>query len=196
MFDPGNVKACLGVIRGITGELTSTLDMAEVLQHIVRLTAEATSVKGCALRLLNEKSRRLELSAAWGLSQNYLEKGPIDVDHSIAACMKGEIVHILDAENDPRIQYPAHAQAEGIVSMLSVPMVLMDRVVGVLRLYASEARRYTEAEIEFVRTLADLGTLALEHARLYSSLKADHESLIEDFQTWFETSVYNPERAR
>ena len=71
-------------------------------------------------------------------------------------------------------------------------MVSRNGVVGVLRLYASERRSFPAAELEFVRTLADLGTLAIEHARLYSRLKADHDSLIEDFHVWFETSVYKP----
>ncbi|MFQ5895679.1 MAG: GAF domain-containing protein [Nitrospinota bacterium] len=190
MFEPKNCKAYLGSIRNITEALTSTLDVGEVLRQIVRLTAEATGAKGCALRLLDERTRQLVLSAAWGLSENYLTKGPIDVDHSIAACMKGESVHIQDVKNDPRIQYPKHAEAEGIVSLLSVPMVLMNRVVGVLRLYASESRHYAEEELEFVRTLAGLGTLAIEHARLYSRLKADHESLIKDFHAWFESSLH------
>jgi len=189
----GNLKVCLGIIRKITGELTSTLDVEEVLQNIVRLTAEATGVKGCALRLLDEKAKRFELSANWGLSQKYLAKGPIDAQHSLAACMKGEIVHIPDAAGDKRVQYPEAAKEEGIASMLSVPMVLMNRVVGVLRLYTAEPRNFSEEELEFVRALADLGTLAIEHARLYSGLKADHTSLIEDFHSWFEASVYKPQ---
>ncbi len=192
MFESGNIKICLEAIRKVTKELTATLDVAEVLQHIARLTAEATGVKGCAVRVLNEKTRRFELSTDWGLSQKYLTKGPIDADHSLAACMKGEIVHIPDAANDPRIQYPEEAKAEGIVSMLSVPMMMSDRVVGVLRLYTSKPRSFSEEELTFVQALAGLGTLALQHARLYSGLKVDHDSLIEDFHNWFEASVYKP----
>lgn len=192
MFSIGNCQVCLGGIRKITGELTSTLEFKEVLHHIVRLTSEAMRVKGCALRLLNEKTRKFELSAAWGLSQVYLAKGSIDANHSIVACMEGEIVQIQDVTTDLRIQYPEAAKSEGIVSMLSVPMVLKNRVVGVLRLYTSELRNFKSEELEYIQTLADLGTLALEHARLYSGLKADHSSLVEDFHHWFEESVYKP----
>ena len=182
----------LGTIRKITEELTSTLDIEEVLQHIVRLTAEAVGVKGCSLRLLNEKTRQFDLSAAWGLSPAYLSKGPIDADHSMSACMKGGLVHILDAKSDLRVQYPEDAQTEGIVSMLSVPMLSVGRVLGVLRLYTSETRDFERDELEFVQTLADLGTLALEHERLYTGLKEDHAALVEDFHAWFEASTYHP----
>ena len=188
-------KDYLEAIRKVTGGLTSTLDVAEVFQEVVRLTAEATGAKGSALRLLDERTQRLELSASWGLSAGYLAKGPIDGGHSLSACMTGEVVHIRDVRTDPRVQYPQEAAAEGIASMLSVPMVLRGRVIGVVRLYSGESRAYSEEEMEFLRALADLGALAIEHARLYSSLKADHESLIGEFHAWFESSVYPPEGA-
>ena len=100
--------------------------------------------------------------------------------------MKGEIVYIRDATADSRIECPEHAKSEGIASMLSIPLVSHSRFIGALRLYASEERRFPERELDFVRTLA------LEHARLYSRLRDDHNSLIEDFHTWFEKSAYNP----
>lgn len=188
LFDCGK---CLCTIRKITGELTSTLDVDDVLNHLVRLTAEAMEVKGAAIRMLDKDSREFHLSCAWGLSEKYLFKGPVDADHSISQCLKGKIVHISDVKNDSRIQYPGNAEAEGIVSILSAPMILRERVVGVLRLYCSEPRNYSEVELYFVRMLADLGTLALEHARLYSGLKKAHDSLIDDFHSWFEINTYN-----
>ena len=103
-------RSRLGIIRNITGELTSTLDVDEVLRLIVRLTAEAMQVKGGALRLLNKTKKEFNLSASWGLSQAYLSKGPIVADSSIAACMEGEIVHIPDVRKDPRVQYPKSAE--------------------------------------------------------------------------------------
>ncbi len=187
-----NCRTSLEAIRKITGELTSTLDVSEVLDHIVRLTAEAMMVKGAALRLLDKNSREFRLSGAWGLSGDYLFKGPLAADYSIADCLRGKIVHIPDVQSDPQIQYPEDAEAEGIVSILSVPMILRERVIGVLRIYSADPRTYSKEDLEFVQMLADLGTLALEHARLYSGLKEAHDSLIEDFHNWFETSTYPP----
>jgi signal transduction protein with GAF and PtsI domain len=192
MFDPGSIKVCFEIFSRITKELTEKLDVSEVLENITRQTAEATGSKGCAVRVLNEKTRLFELSAVWGLSEEYIKKGPIDADHSLSDDLKGEIVHIEDAATDPRVQYPEAAKSEGIVSMLSVPMAVSDKVIGVLRLYTSERRSYSEDELAFVTALADLGVLVLRHAHLYSGLKGDHDSLIENFQTWFEADVYKP----
>ncbi len=193
MIDPKNIKGCFEVFSRITKELASKLDDTKVLQDIARLTAEATGAKGCAVRVLNEKTRVFELSAVWGLSQEYLTKGPLDADHSMSACMNGEIVQIQNTQNDPRVQYPEDAKSEGIVSMLSVPMMLIDKVIGVLRLYTSEKRSFSEDEVAFVRALSNLGVLVLDHARKYSSLKGDHNSLIEDFQTWFDAGMHEPQ---
>lgn len=191
MLQPDNCCECLKIIRKISSDLTSTLDFSEVLRYIVRTTAETMEVKGCALRLVDKKTNELLLTSSWGLSEEYLAKGPLHADYSLSACMEGETVRIPDVANDPRIEYPEGAQSEGIVSMVSVPMTSRSAIIGILRLYASTPRDFPEEEIEFVRTLADLGTLAIEHARLYSNLKKDHASLIEDFNHWFESSVYS-----
>ena len=193
MFEPGNIKVYFEVLSGITKELTSKLDDAEVLQDIARLTVEATGVKGCAVRVLNPKTKVFELSALYGLSQEYLTKGPLDADHSMSACMNGEVVQIENTQNDPRVQYPEDAKSEGIVSMLSVPMILIDKVIGVLRLYTSETRSFSEDEVAFVRAISDLGVLVLDHAQKYSSLKGDHDSLIANFQTWFDAGMHDPQ---
>lgn len=193
MFEPENIKVCFEIFSRITRELTSMLDDSQVLGHIARLTAEATGAKGCAVRVLNEKTRLFELSAVCGLSETYIKKGPVDADHSLSACLKGEIVLIENTANDPRVQYPEDAKAEGIVSILSVPMEMAGSIIGVLRLYTSEARRFSKDELAFVRALADLGVLVLHHARLYSGLKGNHDSLVENFHTWFEAGMHRPQ---
>jgi GAF domain-containing protein len=175
--------------REVSRSLTSTLDIAEVTHLIARLTAEAANVKGCSIFLLKERNKRLELIANHGLSQQYLQKGPLDADRSLAECLDGKPVHAFDVLTDPRVQYPAEARAEGIASMLSVPMVLKDRMIGVLRLYTSSPHHFPEDEVDFASALAELGAIALENARLHSHLRDRHENLMVDFNTWFEAGV-------
>jgi len=109
------------------------------------------------------------------------------VDRSLTESLKGVPVRIRDVTADARVQYPVEAQAEGIASMLSVPMFLKDNVIGVLRLYSESTSDFPEEEVEFASALAELGAIALENARLYSGLREQHESLMGDFTTWFET---------
>ena len=86
----------------------------------------------------------------------------------------------------PRVQYPDEAKNEGIASIFSVPISVKGHIIGVLRIYMSEMRDLIEDEIEFITGLADMGGIAIDNARMYDHLKADHESLIAETHQWFE----------
>ena len=115
-----------------------------------------------------------------------MAKGPLDADKSIAETLEGQIAIIPDATDDPRVQYPEAAKNEGIASMLSIPISVKDQIIGVLRIYTSQARDFTDDECEFICGLADMGGIAIENARMYDHLKADHENLMEETHRWFE----------
>jgi len=80
---------------------------------------------------------------------------------------------IADAKTDPRIQYPEQMAREGITTILSLPIVAMDRVVGVLRLYSKAARQYSQDEVAFLSALAEIAGILIMNARLYEKTKYD-----------------------
>lgn len=167
-------------VSDVTKALGKTLEAKELLNLIVTKAAQILNLKACSLRLVNPKTKRLELACAYGLSEAYLHKGPVDTDRSIASTMTGEVVWIEDATCDNRAQYPEQAKQEGIVSILSVPMTLQDRIIGALRCYTAERRKFNNSQIDFAQSMAEFGALALENARLYSSLKADYQAMMDD----------------
>jgi GAF domain-containing protein len=122
----------------------------------------------------------MELVANYGLSDRYLHKGPVEADKSIAAAMTGKPVSIYDVRTDPQAQYPQEAAAEGISSILSVPISLKNNIIGVLRIYTRACREFTEEEISFVSTLAEQAGLAMENARMFQKLKGDYEAITSD----------------
>ena len=81
---------------------------------------------------------------------------------------------------DARLQYPEHAKKEGIGSMLSVPMHLKEKVIGVLRLYTAKPRTFMDSEIEFAQSMAEFGAPALQNARLHENLRVDYQAIMED----------------
>ncbi|MCP4274308.1 MAG: GAF domain-containing protein, partial [Gammaproteobacteria bacterium] len=105
---------------------------------------------------------------------------------SIAETLDGQIVLILDTSNDSRVQYPEEAKKEGIASVLSVPITVKGQIIGVLRIYTSEQRNFSDDEYELISGLADMGGIAIDNARMYDHLKAEHESLIDETHRWFE----------
>ncbi|MBW1981877.1 MAG: GAF domain-containing protein [Deltaproteobacteria bacterium] len=158
--------------------VNSTLDLREVLNLLVEEVARIMELKACAIRLLDSKKRTLELVASHGLSENYRNKGPVDADQSIKDAMEGKTISIYNAIEDPRAPYKEQVQQEGISSIVSVPLRIKGRVIGVMRLYTERPREFAEDEIQFVEALAEMGAVAIENARMYEGIKQDYERLL------------------
>ncbi len=173
------------LFRDVCKIINSSLNLKEVLRLITENVVKVLEVKGCAVFLWHKKRNILEVSATHGLSEEYLKKGPIDADKSISETLEGDKVLIYDIGNDPRVQYPKEAKREGIASILSVPIAVKENIIGVLRIYTAQQRDFSDEECEFVAGLADMGGIAIDNARMYDHLKADHEKLISDVHQWF-----------
>ena len=162
-----NYETLLKVTHGVV----MSKDPEEVVLLIVESVKNAMEAKGCALFLFNRKTNELEVAASMGLSEEYLNKGPLSAMHSIAHSLKDGPVAIDDVTDDPRIQYPEEAKKEGISSILSVPIALRTNPTGVLRVYSAEPWEATLEDVNFVQAVAQIAGMALEMARLYKGLK-------------------------
>jgi GAF domain-containing protein len=130
----------------------------------------------------------LRLVASYGLSEKYLNKGPISAERSIAEALKGKPVVVKNASTDKGVQYKDEKKEEGIVTILSVPIKSKENVIGVLRLYSAVPREFTEDEIMLVTALAYQGGLAIQNASLYLMLKSDMKELKDEIwshRCWF-----------
>jgi len=159
------------VFHEVSRSILSVLDSKEVLRLIVRRIVPAMKLKAASLRLLNEKTNDLELAASRFLSKKYLRKGPLDADKSVPEVLEGKPVLTVDAQNDPSIQYRKEKAEEGIASVLSVPVQIYNKVIGMLRLYTATPRTFTEGEIEFASALGEMAGLAIINARMYEKEK-------------------------
>ncbi len=161
--------------------ISSSLELEQVLQSVVMSITEAMQVKGCVLRLLDPQSDQLQLSAVYGLSNDYLSKGPVDRTHSQidSETLKGSPVIIPDVCTDKRFQYQEAARREGIVSALCVPLEVHGRAIGVMRVYTGKPYNFHEDDVQFLSVLASLAALAIENASLYESLKNSYDGVLD-----------------
>ncbi len=164
-------EQCYKVLYDIAQKLNSKLAPQEVLRTIVEGIRDAADAKGCSLMLLTPDRQQLIHSVACGLSDWYVRKGPVRVDAAIAQALDGKPVAVRDATTDPRIQYKDQAKKEGVVSMLSLPLTRRGQVIGIVRIYTSETRRFSGKETDFFSVLANLGAVALERAELLEEEK-------------------------
>ena len=168
----------------VAAAVNSVRTTGSVLNSIVGKVVDATGAKGCSVMLLSPDKKLLLHTVCYGLSDSYIRKGLISADKSISGTLKGEPVVVLDATKDKRVQYREQAKKAGIASILSVPMALRGEVIGVIRVYTAEPRRFTTDDKYFVSAVANLGAIALENARLYDVAKKDYEALQREMLEW------------
>jgi signal transduction protein with GAF and PtsI domain len=161
----------------ITKAIGMSRDPVEVTLLIVESVKTALEAKGCALFLFNRKTDELEVAASYGLSDEYVNKGPLSAMRSIADSLKDGPVAIEDVMDDPRIQYPEEAKKEGISSILSVPIVVRQKPIGALRVYSGEPWEGSLEQVNLVQAVAQIAGMALEMSRLYKGLKNSIEIL-------------------
>ena len=155
--------------------VNASLDPSRVLEEIVRCVTKAMNVKACSLRLLVAEGKRLKLGASYGLSSDYLHKGPILIKESglDQKVIKGKTILIKNAQTDKQFQYGERAKAEGIKSVLVVPLIIEKKAIGVLRVYAEETREFDEREVKFVEAVANLSAISIDNARLHENLRIE-----------------------
>ncbi len=161
------------ILYDIAQELSSGLSPDEVLHTIVQTLCNTARAKGCSLMLLSPDQKQLIHTINHGLSDWYVRKGPVTVDNNMAQALNGKPMAILDATTDPRVQYREQAKREGIASILSLPLIRSGKVIGIIRIYTSEARKFSFREAEFFGAMANLGAIALERAELHESIDKD-----------------------
>jgi len=154
--------------------LASTLDLRKVLDLVARCAVEVSGAKGCSVRLLDPKTRRLNIEAYYNLSRRYLDKGEVILDQSPIdqEALRGEVVQIPDMLNDPRVLYPREAEREGIRSGISIGLIAKGKPVGTLHLYTAQRRHFDESEVQLLRSLADQAAVAIQNAQLYEETLA------------------------
>ena len=161
----------------ITLRISSSLDLDDVLGYLTEETTKAIGAKASSVRLLDKTGQRLEMRAVYGLSEAYLNKGPVELARSQVdrQILSGEASQLEDVTHDPHFQYPDEAAREGIASVASVPLIARSRPIGVLRVYSGERRVFTEDEMRFLTAVADLAALSIENARLYDQMRQNYE---------------------
>jgi GAF domain-containing protein len=161
----------------VTKAISHSKDPEEVALMTVESIKHSLGAKGCTLFLINRRSNELEIAASYGLSDEYLNKGPISAMRSIAQSLEDGPVAIYDVMDDPRIQYPSEAQREGIASILSVPIVVGGHLIGAMRVYTAELWEFTLEDVNFVQALAQIAGLAISMARYARGLKSSIDVL-------------------
>jgi signal transduction histidine kinase len=157
---------------------SSSLELDEVLDHLVESAARALSCKAASIRLFTETGDREEMVASVGLSERYLNRGLVDIPQSQPEreALAGAPVIVTDVAHDPRILHPEEAAAEGIRSLLVIPVLGRRGPLGALRVYADVENAFAPEDVTFARSVAAQGAAAIENALAHEALHASEKS--------------------
>jgi GAF domain-containing protein len=183
------------ILEHVSQTIRSSLDLDDVLRSITEVVTEDLRAKGCTIRLLDSSEKQLELRAAFGLSSRYLENASAAPGPGVWKALEGSCVAILDAGSDPLVGHPEEALRERITSMLFVPMMVRDRAIGVLSLYTHRQYQFSEDEIHLMQAIGEQCALAIRNAQMYATIKRRYESVVDEFQQWFEHYCVHPGHA-
>lgn len=164
----------LGTLYLVAQTINSTLDLPEVLNRLVKVTAKAMNVSGASIGLLDPTGTRVEIAAAYGLSDDYLNKGPILLEDGYVhtrVISSGRPIIIQKPEDRSMLQYPAEMEAEGIRSSIYVRLQARNRKLGVVRVYGHRPNRFSQDDARFLSAIAAQGAVAIENALAYQALK-------------------------
>lgn len=172
-------KSYIDTLSKISNAITSDLYLGDVLKLIVTLTANVMNAKICALWLLDEKTKELKIRATQALSEEYLKERSIKVGEGIVGLVAKEKkpISIAKVLEDERYKEKNLAKKVGLASMLSVPMMVKKRVIGVINCYTTTFHKFTNSDITLLSAVANQAAVAIENTELMVKTKVIQEEL-------------------
>jgi signal transduction histidine kinase/putative methionine-R-sulfoxide reductase with GAF domain len=170
-LDAKEINALLEISKAIA----SGLYLEDVLRLIVTVTANLMDSKICSLWILDEKDKKLKLKATQSISEEYLKERSLAMGEGVVGhvALHNQPMAILDVLKEPLYKEKELAKKEGLVSMLSVPMCIKDRVVGVINCYTSYPHSFSKNEEEMLTTVANQAAICIENSGLMETLDID-----------------------
>ena len=172
-------KAYIDTLSKISSAITSDLYLEDVLKLVVTLTANVMKAKVCALWLLDDMKKELRIRATQILSEEYLKDRSIRLGEGIVGLVAKEkkAITIANVLEDKRYKEKKLAEKEKLVSMLSVPMLVKKKVIGVINCYTTSVYKFTKSDINLLSVVANQAAVAIENTELIVKTKIIQEEL-------------------
>jgi signal transduction protein with GAF and PtsI domain len=176
----GSLIKKLEALSKISKAISSELYLEDILSLIVVVTAEVMKSKICSLWLVDERDKALKIRATQSISEEYLKERSLKLGEGVVGYVAEENkpMMIYNVLKEPRYKEKDLARREGLVSMLSVPMTVKDKVIGVINCYTSIPHKFTKSEVEVFITVANQAAIAIENAGLIMKAKIIEDELM------------------
>ncbi len=158
----------IDTLSQVSETVTSNRLIDDILQLIVTMTAQMMSSKICSIMLLDQPTGELRIVATQSLSEQYRLKPSLRIGQSISgrAVQERRPMIVPDVTRERDYMYPDLARKEGLCSLLSVPMLVRGKAVGVINSYTSVPHAFTAEEVKLMQAIANQAAIAIEHTTL------------------------------
>jgi sigma-B regulation protein RsbU (phosphoserine phosphatase) len=164
---PATDTELLSTLFELGREVTSVLDLPDLLEKIPQLIARLTRFSAFSVYLLDEQRQELHIAYAVGYPQDVVRTLRLRVGQGVvgAAVEQGRPILVNDISKEPRFMGPLR----NMVSQLAVPMRRKGRVIGALNLLSDTSGAFTDQDEALLRQFAAHVAVAIENARLFRS---------------------------
>lgn len=172
-------KKQIQALSEISQAISSDRYLDDILKLIVTVTANVMDSKICSLWILDDKEKVLRIRATQTMSEEYLKERTLKLGEGIVGyvAQQNQPLAILDVLKEPRYKEKELAKKEGLISMLSVPMTVKDKVIGVINCYTSYPHEFNETEKAVLITVASQAAICIENTELMVKTKVIQEEL-------------------
>jgi signal transduction histidine kinase len=180
IFEQSRLKArLLETLVSVSRSINSALNVNEALQLITREACALMDARTCSLLMLDPTGQWLDLRASYGGGPAYLDKARLSADESFMGIVvrRKKPMQLENVRESSLYQNKDMARREGLVSLLSAPLVFGGQAIGTLNIYTGKARSFSNEEIHTITALAELSAIALEKTRLYERVVDLEEQL-------------------
>jgi len=153
----------------VSRAINSALNLDDALHSITREASELMRAKMCSLMLLDEAREWLDVRASHGAGDAYLHKPRLNVAESFVGVVvrRRKPLQLENVQSAGQYQNVDIARREGLVSLLSVPLLFGGRAIGALNVYTGQPYNFSNEEVRILSIFAELSAIAIEKARLY-----------------------------
>jgi signal transduction histidine kinase len=166
-------------LAGVSRTINSTLNLDEALRAITSEACGLMSARMCSLMMLDAGREWLDLRASFGAGEAYIQKPRLAVAESLLGVVvrRKKPLQVPNVQVSSRYQNVEVARLEGLVSLLSVPLLFAGQAIGTLSVYTSRPYHFSNEEVSILSAMAELSAIAIEKARLYERVVDVEEQL-------------------
>ncbi|HET8605797.1 MAG TPA: GAF domain-containing protein [Gaiellaceae bacterium] len=156
-------------LQRLTDAALAHLDLDELLNALLLRVREALAVDTCAVLLVDDQDQELVTRAAAGIEEEVERGVRVPVGRGFAGRIAQERRPVVLDDVDHSDVLSPVLRRKRIRSMLGVPLVVGDRVLGVLHVGSLAPRSFGDDDVDLLQLAADRAAIAIEHARLYDA---------------------------